>query len=250
MLGAVVLSTPAWTMASSDDRFFGGSYDGYGLVRVEQFVPSGSPRFLAGPYDGYAAGVFSQYDGGSSPQQVAPRFLGGSYDGYSRQEFLPFSSLTSPQFTGPRFHGGSFDGAERDGVGGVVNPLNFDTDGDGLVDWWEAIYFNSLALLSASGDYDLDGSEDGQELDADTDPSNSNSYFHIIATDATNSITVLVSSTNSRIYSMQFSTNLMGSSWLMVDGQTNLPGEAAGVLTLTDTNAAFFRAYRVQVQRP
>jgi hypothetical protein len=36
----------------------------------------------------------------------------------------------------------------------------------------------------------------------------------------------------------------------VVDGVTNVPGEADGAMSLTDTNAALFRAYRIDVALP
>lgn len=55
-----------------------------------------------------------------------------------------------------------------------------DSDGDGLPDSWELLYFGDLSQ-NAGGDPDSDGYSNLQEYLAGTDPTNSASYFHITA---------------------------------------------------------------------
>jgi hypothetical protein len=72
------------------------------------------------------------------------------------------------------------DGARGDGSDGSFNWLRVavaaDTDGDGLPDGWENLYFtNDLTRLSATGDADGDGLNDPQEYSAATNPARSDS---------------------------------------------------------------------------
>ncbi len=51
-----------------------------------------------------------------------------------------------------------------------------DSDGDGLPDPWEEVFFpGDLTKLMSGGDFDADGSLDEAELDRDTDPTNADS---------------------------------------------------------------------------
>jgi len=45
-----------------------------------------------------------------------------------------------------------------------------DTDGDGLPDWWEELYFGGATLAMATGDEDRDGQDNAEEYGAGTDP--------------------------------------------------------------------------------
>ncbi|MBU1692602.1 MAG: hypothetical protein KKC51_01425, partial [Verrucomicrobia bacterium] len=85
-----------------------------------------------------------------------------------------------------------------------------------------------------------------QEQIADTDPTSSNSFFHLMNVGHTNSFAVTFSCTNTRVYNLEFNTNLFAA-WASVSGQTNVPGAAGGSMTLTDTVDAVRRAYRVGV---
>lgn len=66
--------------------------------------------------------------------------------------------------------------AATDGVlstsktGTVVVYDQFDTDGDGISDLWEQMYFDSLDAIDGTGDFDGDGISDLDEFKNDTDP--------------------------------------------------------------------------------
>ena len=46
----------------------------------------------------------------------------------------------------------------------------FDSDGDGLPDWWELLYFDSATDAEATADDDGDGRSNLTEYEGDTDP--------------------------------------------------------------------------------
>jgi Chlamydia polymorphic membrane protein (Chlamydia_PMP) repeat len=54
----------------------------------------------------------------------------------------------------------------------------YDTDADGLPDFWELAYFGNLSQ-SGTDDFDGDGQNNGQEYLADTSPVDANDYLHI-----------------------------------------------------------------------
>ncbi len=65
----------------------------------------------------------------------------------------------------------------------------------------------------------------------------------------TNSFAVAFVCTNSRVYSLQFATNVVDGEWLMVDGATNVPGVGSS-MSPTDTVDSIQRSYRVGVSLP
>lgn len=202
----------------------------------------GEERYYGGAFNGDAGAkqlVYPQAD-------LQQRFGGGSFDGEDQQEVI--QNLYADALL--RFGGGGYDGHDESRELDQPNPLVFDSDKDELLDWWELKYVDGLAYLHGSGDYDLDGVTDLNELLADTIPTGSNSYFRITRIDGSNSASVVIACTNSRIYSLESMAQLLTGSWSFVAGQTNVPGEADGSMPLVDTNPVTFRLYRVRVTEP
>ncbi|MBN1674519.1 MAG: SUMF1/EgtB/PvdO family nonheme iron enzyme, partial [Kiritimatiellae bacterium] len=85
-----------------------------------------------------------------------------------------------------------------------------DTDGDGMPDWWETLYFGGATNGDASADSDGDGLLNDQEYVCGTDPTNQDSVFAIGEITFNSSDDILVSwpSVTSRLYEVERSTNL------------------------------------------
>jgi alpha-glucosidase len=156
---------------------------------------------------------------------------------------------------------------------GVVSAEAADSDGDGAPDAWERFYGLHPALRTDAGldldgdglansneyasggspvrgDTDGDGSDDLAEFIAGTSLTNPSSYFavsgHGLA--GPQQATVSWPGVTGRSYEVFFSTNLpWAGAWALLPPHTNLSG--SGTLTITDTNPAEGRAYRIGVQR-
>jgi hypothetical protein len=62
----------------------------------------------------------------------------------------------------------------------IFDPVQFDSDGDGMADWWEDKYgFEKFNPLDAFEDADGDGKRNYSEFLADTDPKDSNSLLRM-----------------------------------------------------------------------
>ena len=93
-----------------------------------------------------------------------------------------------------------------------------DSDSDGIPDFWEneqTILFGGVAELSSlgAGDFDGDGKSDYEEYLADTNPFDQNSFLKILDFDVfsqeINLITIAWTSSEDRIYELEFSPNLL-----------------------------------------
>jgi len=126
-----------------------------------------------------------------------------------------------------------------------------DSDGDTMLDRWEVNhYLDPTNAADAIPDSDGDGPPNKDEHTADTDPHDADSYLRITGVAHTQSCTVSFICTNSRVYSLQYATNMVAGSWSPVIGETNESGDADGTMSLTDTNDAAYRAYRIGVEMP
>ncbi len=132
----------------------------------------------------------------------------------------------------PRPLDGDNDGSALVDIGAheYVNTAS-DTDGDGMLDEWEAEYgFSPVAAEDGLADSDGDGIVDAHESIADTDPLDTNSLFMITAF-ASESGTNWIAATASgqRQYSLLYSTNLATGSWMVDSNQLDQAGSADGL---------------------
>lgn len=121
-----------------------------------------------------------------------------------------------------------------------------DTDQDGLLDSWEYDNFGTLTN-EAAGDFDQDGFSNLDELIAVTQPTNDESYLRMSDLSFSAGQRVSFDSATGRVYTILFNTNLLSPNWQNLgDGVEGTDG----VLTITDTNDATHRVYRLGVARP
>ncbi len=103
-------------------KYFGGSYDGFassifGVGTLAGGTPSAN-KFYGGSYDGFASGVFGVGTlAGTTP--TANKFYGGSYDGFALSVF-GVGTLAGTTPTANKFYGGNYDGFDVNNVGPVT----------------------------------------------------------------------------------------------------------------------------------
>jgi len=132
------------------------------------------------------------------------------------------------------------------------NPQPGDTDGDGLDDDWEVLYFNSPNIL-ASGTGNLDGDEltDGDEEIAGTDPTDSNSVFSVSETgvEIGEGFMIHWPSADGRLYSVDGRTNLVSGMWSNVESNIAATPPMNTYTVQTDNAEILFNRVKVRKQK-
>ncbi len=123
-----------------------------------------------------------------------------------------------------------------------------DTDRDGMPDDWESTYFTNSCDARPDGDADGDGRNNYQEYLADTNPTNLCSCFDAtLGSDASGNDVAFYGSAE-RVYTLQFSTNLLPSpSWHTI--RTGIRG-GGGPMHVHDSSGAGGGYYRLRVDLP
>jgi len=134
----------------------------------------------------------------------------------------------------------------------ITNKLvNFDSDIDGLPDWWESKYTNSATAMSATGDSDGDGFSNLKEWEADTVPTNSASFFQNTGLLTLDSQTFYFNGSTARQYQVFYTTNaLTETSLIWVAAHTNKVWGAGTNSSITVSNADNTVFYRLRVTLP
>ncbi len=132
-----------------------------------------------------------------------------------------------------------------------------DYDFDGLDDRWEIQNFGSITAYDGTGDPDGDGALNGNEYLADTQPTNSSSYFCVSAIRRnTNGVfsLVFISSTG-RQYRVHYNEDTLTNEAMWWMGANEFPGAMGTTLWVDDGNdipppTNILRFYRIGAHRP
>lgn len=85
--------------------------------------------------------------------------------------------------------------------------VDYDSDMDGLPDWWETLYGGDATSMEPDDHLDSDGFANYEEWLADTIPTDGNSFLKI--TEYTNANSLVFSSSSNRKYQVQYRTDFM-----------------------------------------
>ena len=127
-----------------------------------------------------------------------------------------------------------------------------DTDGDGIPDDWEQLYFGNLPTATATSDKDGDGASDLAEYKAGTDPGDRNSKLRITAqayNAARTQATLTWTTVPSRRYRLEYDNDLLGTWTNSLLGTFDPDAGATTVRLLTPLSATprrYFRAVAIQ----
>lgn len=134
----------------------------------------------------------------------------------------------------------------------ITNTLvNFDSDIDGLPDWWESTYTNSPTAMSAAADSDGDGFSNLQEWIADTNPTNPASFYENTSVFTLTNQTFTFNGSTGRYYQVFYTTNdLAATNLTWVAAHTNLVWGTGTNSSITVTNSDDTAFYRLWVSLP
>jgi len=127
---------------------------------------------------------------------------------------------------------------------------NRDSDTDLLGDGWEVQYgLNPLVIDNITLDVDEDGLNYYEEYLADTNPTNSLSFFKISGITPGYPIRVFYDSSAHRVYSLLWQTNLFSTGWILHDTSQEVRGTGTET-SLPDLSPMAGRFYKVNVDLP
>jgi len=131
------------------------------------------------------------------------------------------------------------------------SPLPGDTDGDGLPDDWELLYFRSPNVSDGTGNEDGDSMTDEDEGTAGTDPTDDTSVFTItdVASDTIlDEFTIYWPSVAGRLYSVDGKTNLLeGIGWSNIESNI-VATPPTNSYTVPAADDEYFNRIRVKKQ--
>jgi YD repeat-containing protein len=152
--------------------------------------------------------------------------------------------LTGVQYANGKAHGYTYDAAGNLARRAATLPgIGGDSDGDGLPDDWELLFFGNLGR-DGTGDFDSDGFKDSSEFLAGTNPVDPQSLLSITrATAGAGEFTIEWQAVAGKTYRVQYKDTLNAPVWSDVGGDVTASG---GTAAKTDPTAGVpQRFYRV-----
>jgi len=132
---------------------------------------------------------------------------------------------------------GNYDGSNAWDMGcSEYDPATADSNTDSVPDWWYHGYgLNPTGVTVASDDDDQDRCANREEWIADTNPMDSNSFFHITVFSNRSAIAVYYSSSTNCLYTLEGRSGLVSGVWTNVFGAGPRIG-LGGEEVMRDTN--------------
>ncbi len=122
----------------------------------------------------------------------------------------------------------------------LIGDSDWDGDGDGIPDQWEARHVHDLALMNATTDLDRDGFRDAAEWIAGTRPDDPASYLHL----RLEGPQLVWPSADGRIYTIEHTPDLVQVEWIEVEGPLSGMPPTNSATGLLESGA-----YRLRVRR-
>lgn len=133
----------------------------------------------------------------------------------------------------------------------ISNIPDYDSNMNGLPDWWETEYGGSATSMVATNDSDSDGFSNLQEYIADTNPTNAASFFEMSGFLASTGQTVYFTGSTGREYQVFYTTNdLADTNLVWLAAHTNLVWGTGTNSSITVTNVADKAFYRLKAILP
>lgn len=138
--------------------------------------------------------------------------------------------------------------ADNDGDG-IPDATDPDDDNDGIPDEWEDRHELDSFVADASEDPDVDGLDNWSEYVADTDPQDSSSMQDFVVEPGSGSgvPTIRFSTSASRRYTVEYSSDLTSESWQPLAPSALGTGSE---VVITDNATASRRFYRLVTELP
>lgn len=187
----------------------------------------------------------ANYQGAASTILRVGEFIGTSYHGGGLDELRIAAASRSSNWVWACWHNQRSNAA----FSAYASAGRVDRDEDGLPDYWELLHFGDPTNAVPSAHDDDDTFDNGEEYIADTIPTDGDSCLHAKQIVWASPVRVFFDGSTSRVYTLQYSTNLLTGPWSEVPFQMDRPGFGADSF-LTDTNRAGERAYRLGVEVP
>lgn len=196
------------------------------------------------------AGIHYTVDGPYSTNATGPGFNAAIYDRFG----LYYPVGTNWVAYTDHMPGGFYSSRVSARYEWLTNSIpDFDSNANGLPDWWELQHSGNIHGMSPTNDPDIDTQDNLAEWIALTDPTNAASVFRVSAiTNGSNQVALAFTGWSNRFYRVwQHVAPLTNGAWSLAE--SNAFAGADGVTQWTDTNslpAVTARFYRVEVLLP